>query len=839
MTGPLGAYLLELLQQQGSRTPPEVVHFAADFTRMLLRGTVNGWQDFVRRRDTLIQIVSRRCRLPPAEAALVVKAAELPRFRGFVEPREQEAFLWRFGEPLWQKLQAERTPELELRAYGDRYGQAAGLELIDAMLEVGCAPVVGMADGLDPAELRRIEAAAAELDLDNSAVCCLLSQHLHPLPPTPISDRIRIGNSSAADLVLPDPQRPAIRAEIVIENDRLQLRDLGSGRPTLLNGEPISQAMLKDGDRIRIGGSTVTLSAPAAGPATLQPRTEWQLRPLSVRGLSRRIGDTTLLDDVSFTVLAGEVVAVVGPSGAGKTTLLHAISGIAPADQGSVTFDGQNLHLLLARDRSLMGVVPQDDIVHPDLTVEESFSYGARLRAPPGTPADAIQADVDRVLDELAVPHIRHSRIGDALRRGISGGQRKRVNLGQELLTRSTRILFLDEPTSGLDPRAAADIVRLARQLADRGRIVFLVTHDLTSPVMAQVDHLLVLAAGGRTAFFGPPAEASRFFEVDSPDAIFRDFHRHTPQEWAKRYRDSAAFRSYVRLRELLVARTSGTGPPVAPPPRPPGFLSHLATLTSRYARIRSRDRSGNIVLAAQPLVLAAVAAIVFPRPTASMLFVVSLSCLWFGMSGAVRELISDRAIWLRERRAGVSVAAYVGSKALVLAASTTLQCLTLAALVFLLHGLSAYDFSFAAFHGVAALTGLTGLALGLLISSLFSSSEGAVGTLPLLLIPQISFAALLVNLRNMTETAKFLSWFNPQRYAYDALLKTGQKIGEQPRYGGGWKEPVGMNGILYDLGFKGSAEADMGLTLPVLAGVMVGFIVVFAVGAVVRVGRR
>ena len=101
--------------------------------------------------------------------------------------------------------------------------------------------------------------------------------------------------------------------------------------------------------------------------------------------------------------------------------------------------------------------------------------------------------EVDRVLVELDIDHIRHQRIGDAVRRGISGGQRKRVNLGQELISQSTKILFLDEPTSGLDPRASQDIVRLVRRLADRGRIVFLVTHDLTEQVVSQVNLLVIL----------------------------------------------------------------------------------------------------------------------------------------------------------------------------------------------------------------------------------------------------------------------------------------------------------------------------------------------------------
>ena len=190
----------------------------------------------------------------------------------------------------------------------------------------------------------------------------------------------------------------------------------------------------------------------------------------------------------TFEAAPGKMIAIVGPSGAGKTTLLNAITGVAPANFGDVIFDGQSFHRMLAADKSIVGIVPQDDVVHAELTVHESLWYSARLRFPPGTARKAIKSEVGRVEAELDIERIRHSRIGDAMRRGISGGQRKRVNLGQELLTRTTRVLFLDEPTSGLDPQTAQGIVSLIRQLADGGRIVFLVTHDVTPSILSMVD---------------------------------------------------------------------------------------------------------------------------------------------------------------------------------------------------------------------------------------------------------------------------------------------------------------------------------------------------------------
>ncbi|MFN7145614.1 MAG: ATP-binding cassette domain-containing protein, partial [Myxococcota bacterium] len=580
---------------------------------------------------------------------------------------------------------------------------------------------------------------------------------------------------------------------------------------------------------------------PAAG--TLTATSERAFTSLSTRRLDRKIGDVSLLEAVSFTVFSGEVVAMVGPSGAGKTTLLNAIAGVTPADAGAVLWDGADFHAILANDRSRIGVVPQDDIVLPELTVEESLFYSARLRFSPETPDTRLHEEVDRVLGELGIPHIRGSRIGDALRRGISGGQRKRVNLGQELLTPSTRVLFLDEPTSGLDPRAAQDIVRLVRQLADRGRIVFLVTHDLSPQVMAQVDHLLVLAPGGRVAWFGPPDEACAYFAVPTPDAIFNRFAERTPAQWGEAFRQSRAYRTWVRTREALLELD--LRPPPAPEPdgavlaAPPSFGQQLRTLVERYARTKLRDRTGLWVLAAQPPFLALVMAVVFPKPTSSMLFMLSLSCLWFGMSGAVRELLSDRVVWRRERRVGVSVGAYVGSKLVVLGVVNALQCSFLALLAHGMFGLGGeYGFDPFLLMGVASLTGITGMTLGLFVSGVFSSSEAAVGALPLLLIPQITFSSLLVGLRDMRPIARAFTWLDPQRYAFDATLKVGRKLAKASRVPGQW-DTTSMTGPLYELGLKGAEAADMGLSLPTLCGALVGFATIFSLGAFAAVWRR
>lgn len=839
---------LERLRERGSDTPRDRAAFAADFARLLLAGAPTDPASVGRATEATVAATVRRCGIPTAEARLLVDLAQAPEFRPVTDQLEIEAFTARFGAAAGALLRAQEGEELDLGAYANRYGSGEALLLLDAMFQV--AANEGAIQG---PELRQLEASAAELGIDAVLFAALHRKHdpRHARGELefPVSGaRVRIGRSPGNDVVLPDPQVAPHHCDLVRAGEGWRVVDADSGRPTVLGGRPVASAPISPTDELRIGPYTLRLGA---GEDVIRAWGQRSFAALSARNLTRKIGEVSLLEDVSFTVFSGEVIALVGPSGAGKTTLLNAIAGVTPADSGEVLLDGEDFHAILEVDRSRVGTVPQDDIVHPELTVEESLYYSARLRFAPDTSEAELRGEVDRVLAELGIEHIRHSRIGDAMRRGISGGQRKRVNLGQELLTRSTRVLFLDEPTSGLDPRAAQDIVRLVRQLADRGRIVFLVTHDLSPQVMAQVDHLLVLAAGGRLAYFGPPADACRYFSVPTADAIFNRFQDRPPSEWGAAYRASPDFRKFVRTREDLL-QLEGRPRDSAPPPRAarPSRRHQFVTLARRYLRVKLRDRTGLWVLGAQPPFLALVMALVFPKATSSMLFMLTLSCLWFGMSAAVRELISDRVVWVRERRVGVRVLPYVGSKIAVLGGFAVLQCTFLASLAWAWFGLGGYGFDLDTLAAVASLAGVVGMALGLLVSALFTSSEAAVGTLPLLLIPQISFSTFLLSFNNMPVAARGLTWVDPLRYAYDAMLKVAAwrndfgawefgRLAVQPRPGSQWGDPLPVSGPLYEFGLKGSGVDDIGLPLGTLVLALLGFTTLFLAGSVLRVMTR
>ena len=222
----------------------------------------------------------------------------------------------------------------------------------------------------------------------------------------------------------------------------------------------------------------------------------------------------TLLDAVSFTLSAGELVAIVGPSGAGKTTLLEAIAGIAPATSGSVRFDGIDMHTHPGTFRNVLGFVPQEDIIHADLSLQRMLRYSARLRLPSSTTGAEVDDAVRDAIDAVGLTGQVDLRVGS-----LSGGQRKRASIAVELLT-DPHVFFLDEPTSGLDPVTSAELIAHLRQLADRSATVVFTTHSVED--LARCDRVVFMTRGGRVGFVGTLDEALQRFGVSSVPELYR-----------------------------------------------------------------------------------------------------------------------------------------------------------------------------------------------------------------------------------------------------------------------------------------------------------------------------
>ena len=816
------AFRAQLAEREVS-VPQEVLGFALDFARLLVQ--VAPPRSGTGTQGTIRGAIRARCGLDEEVLDLLIELVWSPEARTAIDEQELRAFGARFGEAEEEALRSAVAEEVTLEGFATRYGPEEALLLLDALFAV-CA-----VDGvIDRTEIGRLQQSAVQLGVDDMLVSALFQKHdvRHASGDFEFDldgDRFHIGRSPGCAIQLPDPQVAVRHAELMRTSSGWRIRDAGSGRPTLLNNSPVTSAPFRHGDRVRVGPYTLVLDK---AETSLTAFGMQSFSALSVRDLHRRIGEIVLLDGVHFTVFSGEVIALVGPSGAGKTTLLNAIAGIAPADSGDVLLDGQDFHQLLGQDRTFVGMVPQEDVVHAELQVKEALAYAGRLRLPPDVDGKTIDGQVDRVLRELGIDHIATSRIGDQVRRGVSGGQRKRVNLGQELLTQTTRVLFLDEPTSGLDPQTAQDIVSLVRQLADEGRIIFLVTHDVTPSVMSMVDHLMVLAPGGRLAWFGPPNQACAHFGVDSPDRIFARIPDATPTEWAKRYRESTARRTYVATREHLLGLedSAGTTGDARRQTRLSPWRS-FTTLTRRYAKVKLRDTTGTLVLLSQAPILGIAMVLAFPKADVATMFMLALSSLWFGASDGVRELISERAIWRREARVGLSVLPYIASKVTVLGVFVAVQCAVLASMNWLFLDMGAFGFSLPALAGVCTLTGLVGVSLGLLMSAMFSSSEAAIGTLPLLLIPQIAFGGLIVKVKHMGAAALAISYLMVTRFSFEMAIKTGETL-SIPAARRGQEAEEHIRSPLWDLGFRGTDSADMGIEMSVLAGILLLFFTVF-----------
>ena len=739
-----------------------------------------------------------------------------------------------------------RSPE-EVAAAAAAFAAEHGLG--PALLLLDCLFGVASAEGdISAEELSRLEGVAAALKVDPA----LLARFEQRWTPSLArgdqvvelrGDQLRVGRAEDCAIRLDDPEIAAHHATLRRRGGDWWIEAASTELLTCIEDRPVTRERVGAADRVRIGPYWLRLVPDLQQVHVFSTAAS---SALTVRDLKVSIpvsgGRRTILDDISFTVFSGELVALIGPSGSGKTTLLTAISGIRPPDAGEVLLDGDPFHPLLAANRNLVGEVPQEDIVHPSLTVQESLWYSARLRLAPDLAAEEVAAQVDRVLGELDIRHIRDNTIGDANRRGISGGQRKRVNLGQELLSRSTHVLFLDEPTSGLDPHGSREIVKLVRDLADGGRIVFLVTHDLSNRVVRMVDQLLVLTTGGRLAFYGPPDEACAHFGVERVDEIFAAMQGREPIEISGRYDGSDSQRRYVRTREKVLGidpARPGRKPAAAGQGRSASRLRQLGFLMRRYAKVKRRDHGGMAILLLQAPILAVLMALVFPKVDPSALFIISLATLWFGCSAAVREVIAELPILRRERRAGLRMIPYLGSKALVLLAICAVQCLLLVGLLFPLMGMAEYGFSLPKLYGVALLTGAVGIGLGMAVSCAFSSSEAAVGTLPLILIPQIVFGGLIVYVKEMPTAARYLSHLTATRWSFNALLRTCDEL-VKPGSAAFERVEVPASAVLYLLGFKTTTDVlDTGLSLGVLCGILVGMAVGFFGVAVVTLKVR
>ncbi len=587
---------------------------------------------------------------------------------------------------------------------------------------------------------------------------------------------LRIGRAPGNDLVVPDLSVSREHAELRNLGDgRYEIVDLDSHNGTFVNGRRVTRAAVTEQDLIGIGRASFRLFGDELREFIDEGDVSLVAQDLTVRLSNGKI----LLDQVSFPIPERSLVGVIGPSGAGKSTLLGALTGMRPATEGTVLYDNRDLYTHYAELRHRIGLVPQDNILHAQLKPRRALRYAAELRFPGDTSQAERDRRVDEVIDELALTAHCGTRTG-----AMSGGQQKRVNVALELLTKPS-LLFLDEPTSGLDPGLDKSVMELMSGLAKDGRTVIIVTHSVAN--LDVCDRLLVLVPGGRVAYYGPPAEGLRYFGKAGWAEVFQAFEAEPDRDWAGDFKRSPYYAEHV-AGGLAQQVPGGARQSPGRPPAPRGALKQVSTLCRRYLAVIASDRSYLAVLAIMPIVIGLLLRAV-PAPEGlggrpgtngdaeSLLLVLIIGACFIGAANSVRELVKERAIYARERAAGLSSGTYLFSKLIVLGVISGLQALLLVLLGLFdrpmpSHGSLIKSSPFLEIVLAIVVLSLASMALGLLVSSIVSTSEKAMPLLVLLAIAQVILSGGVLPLNGKVGLNQ-LSWIAPARWGFAATAST------------------------------------------------------------------
>ncbi len=663
-----------------------------------------------------------------------------------------------------------------------------------------------------------------------------------------------IGRTPENDIQIPHPQVSSRHAVLHVVQGQLFIEDKGSANGTYVRGAriPANQRVpVQNGEKVLIGPMPLLLQADGGQIAVVvEDAAHWEGRPLyeiEAWDLLMQVPDRdnpgelkTLLDHVSFKALPGDLIALMGPSGAGKTTLLLTLNGYLPPTAGQVRINGEDLYAIYDALRGSIGYVPQDDIVHPELTVFEAVRYSAKFRLPPDYSEDEIERRVNITLGQLGLENVAHLQIGKPEKKVLSGGQRKRVNIAMELVTDPV-IMFLDEPTSGLAADDTAALVQLLSELAKQtGKTIITTIHQPAKEEFEKFNLALILGPGGLLTFYGSPKDGYRFFgswlerqgkpnAVDNPRDMFDMLNlRERPIFEAMRAQNPSAPRYAARAQaarewnaeylnpqnpifQKMFSGRRAVGTPTDQRGVPGGrgeTSGQFWLLFGRYFKIKMRDVGGTAIMLLQAPIIGVLLALVFggqkdaipywclgalqelarksggvgdgltqtlnsmqttPDHAASIFFVV-VAAVWFGTSNAAREIVSERAIYMRERMVNLSLFNYIFSKFVLLSLFCVIQCAILLAIVFFSLGYSGGIMAFLIELGTLTVMAMNSVAIGLFLSTLVASGEAAMALTPIALIPQVVLGGLMVP---MTTNAllELPMYLMPARWGFEGLV--------------------------------------------------------------------
>ncbi|HTE30791.1 MAG TPA: ATP-binding cassette domain-containing protein [Chryseolinea sp.] len=537
------------------------------------------------------------------------------------------------------------------------------------------------------------------------------------------------------------------------------------------------------------------------------PRLSFEGKNLSFKFRNGKLG----LRQVSLSEESGNLIALMGGSGAGKSTLLHVLNGSDGPSEGQVLINGIDIHKEPKRVEGVIGFVPQDDLLIEDLTVYQNLYYAARLCFS-NKSLHEIDTLVTRVLEDLGLGETKDLKVGSPLQKTISGGQRKRLNIGLELL-REPAVLFCDEPTSGLSSRDSENIIDLLKELSLKGKLVFAVIHQPSSDIFKMFDKLLILDYGGYQIYYGNPVDSIVYFKRSinllnsdegechecgnvNPEQIFNIIETKVINEYGhftnERKISAEQWNNIFKKNYRAFPMEKSNEVPHSTLKIPTRLKqAHLFSLRDLQSKIHNRQYM--IINLLEAPVLAFMLAFIVRYYNAddqllstyvfsknlnlpAYLFMSVIVALFMGLTVSAEEIIRDRKILKREAFLHLSRSSYIFSKISILVMLSAIQTLT-----FVLVGNYILEIKEMFIHHWFILFSTACFAnlLGLNISSAFNSAVTIYILIPLLLIPQLILSGVVVKFDKLnpaignTATVPLVGDLMTSRWAFEAAMVT------------------------------------------------------------------
>lgn len=572
------------------------------------------------------------------------------------------------------------------------------------------------------------------------------------------SKELIIGRSETCDLVLTDSKVSRRHARFFQRGGKYFIEDLGSTNGTYVNNERITGVKeLQSTDTLFIGLHALKLKDVARNLSSEPVITAEGIAKVFANG-NRGLHSTTL------TVERAEMVAIMGPSGSGKSTLLKLLNGEIALSNGLLKIYGLDFIEHKTFLGAQMGYVPQDDIIHRDLTVEQTLRYAARIRLPSDLASSEIKVQIKSVLQMVSLdePKLMKTRV-----RELSGGQRKRVSIAVELLN-NPKLLFLDEPTSPLDPETIDEFLNCLKNLASNGTTVLMVTHKPED--LAYMDRVIFIGTGGYHSFTGRPADMTRYFQVESIISVYSLLSDpRKGKTWHERISNE---RSGPPVKSKTVEVTMRKN-----------HLAQWFWQTSRYLSVKLGNPTNMWIILLQPLIIGLLVSVTFDDfridttlsngnithvANTGLIFLISLAAVWFGVSLSAKEIVSERAIYRRERKMRLTPVVYLLSKQFVLSALLLVQLA-----IFVLTLLVKYGSEFQlplSTVGFLFILGSASILFGLALSAFANSAESVMSILPIALMPQIILSGIVSPVKS--PLMELLSYLTFGRWGTEGLAR-------------------------------------------------------------------